>query len=288
MEVLRRTQLVNVQPIGLVLGQLLMNFLSFPLALLGWFSLMFSKDHRQYRPIGWMVIIVVAVIFGLSGKAYYLLPIYPVLFAAGAVYLENFLDKHKKIWLVIPVSLLIALVNLGTIPYAIPILPVENFKNYALFMKEKLNIAEPLRWEDGRLYDNRQDYADMFGWEELAREVAVVFHSLPAVEQENCVILASDYGQAGSLDFYRSKYQLPEVISFSGSYYLWGPGKREPQIYLTIGLSSTDVEPHFAEIQLVKIVTHPQARENHIPLLLGRHPRGSIAQLWPELARYRY
>jgi hypothetical protein len=235
-----------------------------------------------------MIFVVFTIIFSLSGKAYYLLPIYPILFAAGAVSVENYFTDRKKVWLVIPVFIFIALGNLSTIPYAIPILPIEDFKGYANFMKGKYNLTEPLRWENGRLYDNRQDYADMFGWEEKAQETAGIFHSLSPTEKENCVILASNYGLAAALEFYRKKYQLPEVISFVGSYYLWGPVNREPEIYLALGFSPEDLKPYFDEIEPVKIIIHPLARENNIPLLLCRYPRGSITQLWPELARYRY
>jgi len=73
-----------------------------------------------------------------------------------------------------------------------------------------------------------------------------------------------------------------------GSYYLWGPGNREPEVYITLGLSPEDLKGYFDEIELIKIITHPLARENNIPLLVCRYPRGSITQLWPELARYRY
>lgn len=288
MEVLRKTQLVNVQAFGFVLQQILFNFWAFPLALLGWISLMFSSNNQSYRSIGWVALIVFVVIFAMSGKAYYLLPIYPVLFAAGAVSLENFLANRQKVWIAIPIAVFIALGNLITIPYAIPILPIEDFKSYANFMKEKYNLTEPLRWENGRLYDNRQDYADMFGWEELAQEAAKVFHSLSPSEQKNCVSLASDYGLSGALDFYRKKFQLPEVISFVGSYYLWGPGNREPEVYITLGLSPEDLKPYFDEMLLVKSITHPLARENNVPVLLCRSPRVSLTQLWPKLARYRY
>jgi len=288
MEALRKTQLVNVQSFSFILQQILFNFWAFPVALLGWFFLMFSKPAELFRSLGWMVVIVFLVIFALSGKAYYLLPIYPALFAAGAVGLENYFAKQRKMWIMLIISVFIALGNLVIIPYAIPILPVEDFKSYANFMKEKLDLTEPLRWEDGRLYDNRQDYADMYGWEEQAQEAARVFHSLSPTEKQNCVILASNYGFAGALDFYREKYQLPEVISFVGSYFLWGPGQREPAIYIMIGLSPEEIRPYFDEIQLVKFFTHPLARENNIPLLLCRSPRVSLTQLWPELAKYRY
>jgi hypothetical protein len=288
MEVLRKTQLVNIQAFSFILMQILMNFWAFPVALLGWLFLMFSTKNKPHRSLGWMVLIVFAVIFGMSGKPYYLLPIYPLLFAAGSVGLENYFANRRKRWITIIITIFIALGNIITFPYAIPILPVEDFKSFANFMKEKLDLTEPLRWEDGRLHDNKQDYADMFGWEEQSMELATVFLSLPSAEQHECVIFTANYGEAAALDFYRSRYHLPPVISYAGSYYLWKPREIEPSVYLTIGLSSEDIQSFFAEIRLVKFITHPLARENNIPLLLCCRPRLTLTQLWPELAKYRY
>ena len=53
----------------------------------------------------------------------------------------------------------------------------------------------------------------MFGWEELAQTVSTVYLSLPEHERATARVYASNYGQAGSLEYLARKYPLPPVLS---------------------------------------------------------------------------
>src|SRR5205814_971706 len=57
------------------------------LALLAW------PRFKDFRALGWSYVLCYAIFFALHGKSYYLSPIYPMLFAAGAVVIERWLSR---------------------------------------------------------------------------------------------------------------------------------------------------------------------------------------------------
>ncbi len=284
---LSRNQLMHVEPAGFVLMQLLMSFAAFPVWMVGLYFY-FSREGQAFRAIGWSYVVCFMLLLFFSGKAYYLLPAYPMLFAAGGVVLEKYIVRTQRLWLRPALLGFIFIFNLIGVPYGIPLLSVTSFQKYAAFMANHMGLAEPLRWEDGVLHNIPQDYADMLGWENQAAVVAKVYHGLAPQEREQCVILASNYSQAGALEYYGKKYVLPQVISYHGSFYLWGPGQASKEILLTVGIDAEDLQPHFQQIESAGTITHPFARENDVPILICRGAHVSLQEAWPRLASERF
>lgn len=287
MKVLRETQLVNVMPGNFILDQFLLNGLvSTPIWLIGLYFFLFSKDGKAYRPIGWIYASVLIALLVLSGKAYYLLPTYPMLFAGGAFFLEGMIADRQWNWLK-PVVIIIS-INLLTTPYGLPILPIKTAKNYFRFLAENLGIWGPLRWEDGEIHDIPQDYADMFGWENQVATVAKVFHSLTPEEQSKCIIMGGNYGETAAINYYSDKYSLPGAVGVNGSYYLWGPGEISGGIMIAVGIPKEYLEPFCENVELAALATHNVAREQEIPVYICRHSNTTLQDLWPQLREYRY
>ena len=71
--------------------------------------------------MGWSYIIILGWFLLFEGRFYYLLPIYPMLLAAGAVFLEPRL-QHTPAW---KYTTLIALLTIGLalMPIALPLMP---------------------------------------------------------------------------------------------------------------------------------------------------------------------
>src|SRR5262249_60686595 len=69
--------------------------------LAGLFALLFWRPLRPYRVLGWSYLVSYMVIYLQHGKNYYLAPIYPMLFAAGAVAIDCFVAKSpsRRGWL---------------------------------------------------------------------------------------------------------------------------------------------------------------------------------------------
>ena len=158
------------------------------------------------------------------------------------------------------------------IPDLTPILPIEQFVKYA-------DVEE----NNGR-FELTSDYADMFGWEEQVKLVDSVYQSLPPNERNNCVLWAENYGEAGALKILGKKYDLPNPISRHGSFWSWGYGNKDADVWISLGNETPSVEYVFEEVELVKIITHKYAidEENGIPLYICRKPKIDIEQWWAD------
>jgi len=77
-------------PFSFVADQVaIMNPVVFPLWAGGILWLFFGREGRRYRMLGVAYVVVLTAFIVLGGKNYYVVPIYPMLFAAGAVGFER-------------------------------------------------------------------------------------------------------------------------------------------------------------------------------------------------------
>ena len=67
---------------------LLMYPLTPPIWLAGLWYLLFGSSRARYAALGWAYLVVLAELVALHGKIYYLAPVYPMLLAVGAVWME--------------------------------------------------------------------------------------------------------------------------------------------------------------------------------------------------------
>ena len=80
-----------------------------------------------------------------------------------------------------------------------------------------------------------QYYADMFGWRELAAQVAEVYRALPADEQKEAVFLGNNYGEAAAIDVLGRPLGLPPAVSGHNNYFLWGPQGHDGSVVIRLG-----------------------------------------------------
>ena len=96
---LKETQFVHVSPMGFLIGQMLMNLFSLPVWLAGIYFFLFSKQGRSFRMLGWIYAVPVVILLAASGKDYYLLPVYPMLFAGGACLISSSAWIAQRSWI---------------------------------------------------------------------------------------------------------------------------------------------------------------------------------------------
>jgi len=80
------------------------------------------------------------------------------------------------------------------------------------------------RWEDGQIHDLPQDFADRFGWKELARKVDLAFSK--ALPDEYTLIICANYGQAKAINFY-PKIKGLKAVTINADYVNWIDLSRE-------------------------------------------------------------
>lgn len=272
---LKESQLDDQSPWAFGLEQLEFPF-TFVISLVGAYALIWGNQLNKFRAIGIAAVVIFATMWLLQSKAYYVFALYPVLFAAGAVKIEALLSKRRPIW----IYLIAGLTLLTVVPFisdATPILPIERFIKYA-----DLEVQE-----NGRV-ELTGDYADMFGWEEQVQLVDSVYRSLSPREQNNCVLWAENYGEAGALKILGKKYGLPNPISRHGSFWTWGYGQPNAMVWISLGNEAASVNRVFSEVELVKMIYHPYAigEENGIPLYICRTPKVDISEWWKAYEPY--
>jgi hypothetical protein len=165
-------------------------------------------------------------------------------------------------------------------PLALPILPLDAAVSYADFWNVKDVRVE--KEPSGKL---PQLYADMMGWQQQVQVVAGVFGSLPAQEQSKVAILASNFGEAGAIDYFGAAYGLPHAISGHNNYYLWGPQEFSGEVVIAVGLPMEKLTPLFGRIELAATISNEYAipNENNLPVYICRQPKMSLQEAWPRL-----
>lgn len=283
---LQQTQLQNVTVSGFLGDQLLMNISGFYLWILGLWFVFFTESGRKFIGIGWMFLFVFLVLLVAHGKSYYTLGIFPVMMAAGSVFLEQLTEKKK--WIRIIPTVFTVLVLIPILPISLPVLPKTEMAEYCNERKDRPYFQPTIRWEDGELHAIPQDYADMLGWEELANTVIKIYESLPDSEKTETAIIAANYGQAGAIDFYGKAHGLPKAISFNDAYLFWTPENLNAKTLIYIDDETEDVSKIFVEVIKVGEITEPLAREFGLPVYLCKKPRFDYSDLWKKLRKEKF
>jgi uncharacterized membrane protein len=274
-----------ISPLAFAAQQLLLlNPLFFPLWLAGLAALLLAPSLSRVRALGWAYVAVFVLFVTQRAKVYYLAPIYPLLFAAGAVTFERFCARRA--WRrALPAAAALAVVaGIVTLPLAVPVLPVETFLAYQRALG--LNQPQMERNPSGAL---PQVFADMHGWSELVDTVARVYERLPAEARPRAAVLVNNYGEAGAVDFLGKPRGLPRAICGHNNYWLWGPGDLRPDdAVIAVGPSREQLLEAFAEVERVDTVRcqYCMPFENDLPVHVARGLKQPLPGLWQRLKKF--
>jgi hypothetical protein len=279
MEGLRAGQLARVTWGEYVGNQPLMTGPAFLLAVAGAVALMGRGELARYRSVGISAVATFLLLGVLHGKPYYAGPVYPVLFAAGAVWVERLGRARARAAATWGMGLASAAYGIGLAPLGLPILPPEPMARYAA----RLGLTAATRTNVGDQLPLPQDYADMLGWREKADAVALVVGSLTAEERERTVLFGANYGQAGLLDLYGRRLDLPPVVSLAGSFFLFGPGRRPGDVIVFLGVEPEQlVSISCQSLEMPARVTNPWGveEERDVPVVVCRGPNVTLQEFW--------
>lgn len=280
MSELASSQFVHVEPLNFIIGQFMMNVPGLLVWLAGLYFL-FTPSGKPYRIIGWIYWTVLLLFLLMSGKSYYTLGAYPMLLAAGAVQWERWTQTAMTRWLrPTVVGVMIALISLA-LPLSLPILSLNQLVRYNTFLKEKIGLESPFRWEDGKIYALQQDHADMLGWEELANLMLKAYQQ-SGCQPGDCLLYCENYGQAGAVELFGKKWGLPPVYSFSDNYKFWMPDTLPNfETWLHVDDQLGDLPNLFESIEEFGKVENPYARENGATVYICRQLKPG-ARAWIE------
>ncbi len=260
------------------------NLASVPLWLTGLILLLLSKQWALYRFFGYCYLILCLAVFFLGGQFYFVIPIYSVLIAAGSTGVEQWLEERvergrRRIGVRIAIPALYLLLTLPTLPYFVPLLPVDLLIDYL----RPVGVTAGIKTEDSQIRDLPQHVADRFGWEEQVLEVARVYHEAQDSLAEPVGIAAGDWGEAAALHVHGAALGLPEPISTDGWYYFDALQRNDfRKHYVAIGSSQAQLQSLFEHVEKKATFTHPYCRpnENNKSIYLCSLPKVNLRTYW--------
>jgi len=275
---LNETQLENVSRINFLVDQLMMPHIAFILLLSGF---IFLWKKKEYRILLFAILLVYMILLLLRAKSYYSIGLFPILISAGAVMMEEWLQKPI---FRIGFAALIVVATLPTLPFGMPIYEQDQMVDYFKNLEDDYGLLVGRRFEDGSIHSLPQDYADQLGWKELATVAAEAYAKIP--EPSKAIIYCENYGQAAAVTLIGQQLQLPHALSFSDNFRYWNPTQFEPDIKYMIYINDelgSDVEALFQDIENVGQVSNINAREFGTTVYLCKNPRSSFNAFWKSI-----
>jgi len=276
---------VALSPLAFVAQQVVMlNPLAAPLWIGGLLWLLFEKDGRRFRILGLTYVALIGEMLLLDGRVYYPAPVYPILFAAGAVGFEHLLaERRGRGALAFLASALVIASGALLAPLAFPCLPPEVFVRYS----KALHLTPP-PIETHRLGPLPQLLADRFGWKEMTETVAGIYRRLPEGDREKATIFGQNYGQAGAINHYGPALGLPRCISGHLSHWYWGPQGASNDVVIVMDDDRETLERLFSSVELAGRVRHPYSMPyQQFDVYVCRSPKGwTWESLWPRLKKW--
>lgn len=271
---------VKLGPLAFLGAQLMMlHPISIFLLAPGLVWLLAAKAARGFRWIGIMYIVLLAIMIHLLAKDYYVAPVYPVLFAAGALAWQGaFTQSRKTAWMLPAWCVVLVALGAMALPMAIPVLPPQTWIRYTKAMHMTSGATETAA--TGPL---PQLFADRFGWQQLVEQVAHIYNNLPATERAQTAIFCDNYGEAGAIDVLGRKYGLPHAISGHQNYFFWGPRGYTGQSVVVVGSDGHDLNQLFQCVQVVGKLYNPYSMPfEHKAIYLCRGLKKPLSVLWPK------
>ena len=288
LELLRNVQTsgknVELSPFQFFVSQIMALLpLTAPVWLAGIYFFLFDQNGKRFRFLGIAYLVLLALMIFLKAKDYYLVPVYPMLFAGGAVFWEQLTEKIRVLrFAKYALSLLIAIPAIVAAPVVLPILPVEKLISYQNAIGYKPPKAEVSH--DSPL---QQIFSDQFGWREMTEKTAEVYNSLPPEERAKAGIYASNYGEAGAIDFFGAPYGLPKAISPHQSYFVWGPREYTGEILILLGASKTDAEKSCESVEEKTEINHPLSPSyEKYKIIVCRQTKKPLPEIWQSLKHW--
>ncbi len=255
-----------------------------------WFpGLVWLLRRKPWRFLGLTYVFFLLGMMLMHSKDYYVAPIYPILFAAGGLAWEQRFAARRLVTedraFAFPIAIAtLVFVAIAVLPMDTPVLRPAAWVAYAR-ATHQFNAASNSESESsGQL---PQFYADRFGWQEEVDQIQRIYDALTPADQARTVILASDYGEAGAIDFLG--HNLPPARCGQNNYYLWGPGQKPGDIVILIERTTPEhLRQYFGQVEQAGHMGNPWAMpyENRRSIWLLRDPHQTIQALFPEHRNY--
>jgi hypothetical protein len=245
---------------------------------LAWLAI--ARAARPWRFVAFVYLVFLGMMMAMHAKDYYVAPIYPVLFAAGAV---AFSQLTRRSWPSVTYAVVLACTFVfATGPVVLTILPPDKYVAYTApfapnsARSEKFTSPLP------------QILSDRFGWPQMVQGFATRYDALPPDVRAHTAIFCGNYGEASAVNILGAKYGLPTAISGHQNYFYWGWNNYTGESVLTLGNDPKDYADNYAEVIDLGPFDAPWIMDHeHLHYLWLRNRKRPYAADWPQL-KYWY
>jgi hypothetical protein len=263
------------------------NPVVFPIWLLGIIFLFFKTEGKPYRVFGWMFL--TSFIFFLltkTSRSDRVGTIYPILIASGSIMIEIWINRINKNWFKPVIISILIIGGIFSFSTFLPILPpnvlfkyskIMGYNDQALVEEKKTIISS----QYPAMY--LQIFANKSGWESLVEDVASAYNGLADKDKKNAIILASNCWEAGAIEFFGPKYNLPMVISPHMSYWSWGHGNATGDLVISIGVSKEILDMLFEKVEdsgIIHTCDFCIYYEDKLPVYICRKIKIPVKEVW--------
>lgn len=199
-----------------------------------------SRNARAWRFVAITYLIFLGMMIAMRAKHYYVAPICPVLFAAGAVGFAQLVRRSRHVntyAIVLGLTFVFA-----TGPCTLTILPPNKYHTYTAFFQpdsvrmEKFSSPLP------------QVLSDRFGWPQMVEGFAARYKALPPDLRAHTAIFCDNYGEASAVNILGREYGLPTAISGHNNYFYWGWDSYTGDSVLTLGSNREEYTNDYTEV----------------------------------------
>ncbi len=262
---------------------LIMNPVSLIIWIPGLFWFFLGKK-KEFRVIG-LVSLTIFLLLLINGKskAEYIAGAFIPLFCAGGIFFENIWRPVVRRVLSYGITTSVLVSGIILAPLTLPVLPVDTFIKYSNALGINRSSAEGKELET-----LPQFYADMHGWEKMAENVSTVYMTIPESERENTIVWGDNYGRAGAIEYFSSKYLLPRAVSPHNNFWFWGYGDEEIKHVIIIGGNREDHERSFNTIKeiLIHKAEYAIPYENNLTIYLCSDPKVNLEEIWEKSKQF--
>ena len=252
-------------PAQLVLVSLYLS----PVWISGLIRLLRDGALRRWRALGVAYLVLAATFIITGGKFYYLGGMFPLLLAAGAEPVIEWL-RRGRVRLRRALIVTAFALTLAGLPVILPLVPVGDLHDTSIV---KLNY----------------DAGEMVGWPTYVHEIATVYNALPTAARPSTTVLASNYGEAGAVDHYGPADSLPAAYSGHNAYYYWGPPPASATTAIAVGFGRGRLTPFCGKLRLAaNLNNHLDVNDDEqgAPVWVCSDLRQSWAAIWPTLRHF--
>jgi hypothetical protein len=234
-----------------------------------WFAGLISLFRNpQLRPIG-IACVVPLVLFLFVGKSYYAAGTIPVAVAQGLMAISRLKRPRLRSGLQVAVV-------------------VSSVLEFVVFFFLVVPVTPPSRIHATNLDSVNEVFADSVGWDDIAKQVTVIFDGLPASDRGSTVVISAYYGVPGALQVYDDPNATPEAISPQLSDWYWLPSNLTATNALMVDYQPSEVAWMCASPTLITHLTVPynvKGLEQGAPVTFC-HLKFPVPQIWGQLRNF--